>query len=230
VLYEENSNASTMNENIPKASAIRVLIVDDYPVTRQGIRTILEQAPDIEVVGEATDGTEAMALVEQLHPDVVLLDVEMPGPRAWEVEAWIRHNYPDITGLVLSAHDRDAYLAEMMKAGVVGYLDKQIPSPQLVQAIRRAARGEYLFEPEQFHRAHHWRTEVLARWERLSPREKEVLQALAQEVNTREIAQRLNIKPNTVDTHVRRLIHKLQVANRAEAIAWAWKHGVVEKP
>ena len=219
-----------MSENTLDTSVIRVLIVDDHPLTRQGIRTILEQAPDIEVVGEAADGTEAMALVEQLHPDVVLLDVEMPGPRAWEVEAWIRHNYPDITGLLLSAHNRDEYLSEMMEAGAVGYLDKHIPAPQLVQAIRRAVQGEYLFEVEQLRRAHHWRTEVLARWERLSPREKEVLQALAQEASTREIAQRLNIKPNTVDTHVRRLIHKLRVANRAEAIAWAWKHGVVEKP
>ena len=218
-----------MNENMPSTPAIRVLVVDDYPVTRQGVRTILEQAPDIAVIGEAADGTEAMALVERLRPDVVLLDVEMPGPRAWEVEAWIREQYPQTIGLVLSAHDRDAYLSEMMKAGAVGYLDKQLLAPQLVQAIRRAAHGEYLFEVEQFRRAHYWRTEVLARWERLSPREKEVLQALAQEASTREIAQRLNIKPNTVDTHVRRLIHKLQVANRAEAIAWAWKHGVVEK-
>jgi len=219
-----------MSENIINPSVIRVLIVDDHPSVRQGVRAMLTQAPDIEVVGEATDGAEAMALVDQLRPDVVLLDVEMPGPRAWEVEAWIRQQYPDITGLVLSAHNRDAYLAEMMKAGAVGYLDKQIPAPQLVQAIRRAVRGECLFDARQLHRVQCWRTEVLARWERLSPREKEVLQALAQEASTREIAQRLNIKPNTVDTHVRRLIHKLQVANRAEAIAWAWKHGVVAKP
>jgi len=219
-----------MSENTFDTSVIRVLIADDYPVTRQGIRTILEQAPDIAVVGEAADGAEAKDMVAQLRPDVVLLDIEMPGPCAWEVEAWIREQYPQTIGLVLSAHDRDAYLSEMMKAGAVGYLDKQLSAPQLVQAIRRAARGEYLFEVEQFRRAHYWRTEVLARWERLSPREKEVLQALAQEASTREIAQRLNIKPNTVDTHVRRLIHKLQVANRAEAIAWAWKHGVVAKP
>lgn len=219
-----------MSENTLDTSVIRVLIADDYPVTRHGIRTILEQAPDIEVVGEATDGTEAMALVEQLCPDVVLLDVEMPGPRAWEVEAWIRHNYPDIIGLVLSAHNRDEYLAEMMEAGAVGYLDKQIPSPQLVQAIRRAARGEYLFEVEQFRRAQCWRTEVRARWERLSPREQEVLQALAQEASTHEIAQQLGISPQTVSTHICKLIRKLEVKNRAEALTWAWTHGLIENP
>jgi len=209
---------------------IRVLLVDDHPSVRQGVRAMLEQAPDIEVVGEAADGAEAMALVDQLRPDVVLLDVEMPGPRAWEVEAWIRQQYPDIVGLVLSAHNRDAYLAEMMEAGAVGYLDKQIHAPQLVQAIRRAARGEYLFEAEQSRRAHHWRTEVLARWERLSPREKEVLHALAQEASTSEIAHRLGISPQTVDTHICKLIRKLEVKNRAEALAWAWTHGVIENP
>lgn len=219
-----------MNENMPSTPAIRVLIVDDYPVTRQGVRTILEQAPDIAVIGEAADGTEAMVLVEQLRPNVVLLDVEMPGPRACEVEAWIRAHYPRTIGLVLSAHDRDAYLAEMMEAGAAGYLDKQIPAPQLVQAIQRAAQGECLFEIEQFRRAQCWRTEVQARWARLSPREKEVLTALAQEASTREIAQQLRISPQTVDTHICHLVRKLEVKNRAEAIAWAWNHGMIEKP
>jgi len=216
-----------MNENMFSVPAIRVLIVDDHPSVRQGVRAMLTQAPDIEVIGEAADGAEAMVLVEQLHPDVVLLDVEMPGPRAWEVEAWIREQYPQTIGLVLSAHNRDAYLAEMMEAGAVGYLDKQLPAPQLVQAIRRAAHGESLFEAEQFRRAHHWRTEVLARWERLSPREKEVLLALAQEAGTREIAHQLGISPQTVDTHICKLIRKLEVKNRAEALAWAWTHGLI---
>ncbi len=219
-----------MNENLPKTSAIRVLIVDDHPAVRQGIRTILQQAPDIEVVGEAADGAEAMALVAQLRPDVVLLDVEMPGPRAWEVEAWIRKQYPDIVGLVLSAHNRDAYLAEMMEAGAVGYLDKQLPAPQLVQAIRRAAQGECLFEVEQFHRAHRWRTVVQKRWARLTPREKEVLQALAQETVPREIAQQLGISPQTVETHICKVVRKLEVKNRAEALAWAWTHSLIEHP
>lgn len=219
-----------MSENTSDTSVIRVLIVDDHPSVRQGVRAMLTQAPDIEVVGEAADGAEAMALVERLRPDVVLLDVEMPGPRAWEVEAWIRHTYPDIIGLVLSAHDRDAYLAEMMQAGAMGYLDKQLPAPQLVQAIRRAAQGECIFDVEQFRRAHCWRTEVQARWERLTPREKEVLTALAQEASTHEIAQQLGISPQTVETHICKLIRKLAVKNRAEAVAWAWKHGVIEKP
>lgn len=219
-----------MNENLSSAPVIRVLIVDDHPLARQGVRTILEQAPDIEVVGEAADGAEAMDLVAQLQPDVVLLDVEMPGPRACEVEAWIREHYPQTIGLVLSAHNRDAYLAEMFDAGAVGYLDKHIPAPQLVQAIRRAFRGECLFDAGQLHRVQRWCNEVQARWARLSPREKEVLMALAQEASAREIAQQLRISPQTVETHICKLIRKLEVKNRAEAIAWAWTQGVIEKP
>ncbi|MEJ5311184.1 MAG: response regulator transcription factor [Anaerolineae bacterium] len=210
--------------------AIRVLLVDDHPSTRQGIRTMLEQAPDIEVVGEASDGAEAQDLVAQLRPDVVLLDVEMPGPRACEVEAWIRHNYPDIVSLVLSAHDRDAYLAQMLDAGAVGYLDKQIPAPQLVQAIRRARQGEGLFSVEQLHRAQRWRTEVRDRWNSLTPREQEVLRLLAQSVTINEIAQRLGISLHTVETHLRNTVHKLEVDNRLEAVTWAWVNGVIERP
>jgi DNA-binding NarL/FixJ family response regulator len=219
-----------MSENIIHPSVIRVLIVDDHPLVRQGVRVMLTQASDIEVVGEAADGTEAMTLVERLRPDVMLLDVRMPGPRAWEVEAWTRAHYPQTITLALTAHDCDVYLSEMMDAGAVGYLSKDISTPQLVLAIRRAAQGECLFEVEQFHRTHRWRTEVQARWERLSPREKEVLHALAQEAGTREIAQQFGISPQTVDTHICKLIRKLAVKNRAEAVAWAWTHGLIEKP
>lgn len=212
------------------ASVIRVLLVDDHPSTRQGIRTMLEQAPDIEVVGEASDGAEAQDLVAQLRPDVVLLDVEMPGPRACEVEAWIRENYSHTIGLVLSAHDRDAYLAEMLDAGAVGYLDKQIPAPQLVQAIRRAVQGESLFSVEQLHRAQRWRTDVRDRWNSLTSREQRVLRLLAQSVTIDEIAQRLGISPHTVETHLRNTVHKLEVDNRLEAVTWAWANGIIERP
>ncbi len=212
------------------ASVIRVLLVDDHPLARQGVREMLEQAPDIQVVGEASDGVEAQDLVAQLRPDVVLLDVEMPGPRACEVEAWIRENYPQTIGLVLSAHDRDAYLAEMMDAGAVGYLDKQIPAPKLVQAIRRARQGEGLFSVEQLHRAQRWRTEVRDRWNSLTSREQEVLRLLAQGVAVDEIARRLCISSHTVETHLRNTVHKLKVDNRLEAVTWAWANGIIEQP
>lgn len=208
---------------------IRLVIADDHPLTRQGVRTMLEQTPDMCVIGEAADGTEAMTLVAQLRPDVVLLDIEMPGPRASEIESWIHQNYPETIGLVLSRHNKSAYLAEMLDAGAAGYLDKQLPAPQIVQAIRRAVQGENLFSAEQLLHAHRWRTEVQAYWERLTQREQEVLKLLAQGVSAHEIAQRLCISPHTVDTHLRNLIHKLKVSNRIEAIVWAWNNGIIEK-
>ncbi len=212
------------------ASVIRVLIVDDHPLARQGVRALLAQAPDIEVVGEASDGAEAMERVRELRPDVVLLDIEMPGPRACEVEAWIRKNYPQTVGLVLSAHNRDAYLAEMMEAGAAGYLDKDILAPQLVQAIRRARQGEGLFSVEQLHRAQRWREDVRERWNSLTPREQEVLRLLAQSVTIDEIAQRSGISPHTVETHLRNIAYKLKVDNRLEAVTWAWTNGIIERP
>lgn len=212
------------------ASVIRVLIVDDHLLARQGVRALLAQAPDIEVVGEASDGAEAMERVRELRPDVVLLDIEMPGPRACEVEAWIRKNYPQTVGLVLSAHNRDAYLAEMMEAGAAGYLDKDILAPQLVQAIRRARQGEGLFSVEQLHRAQRWREDVRERWNSLTPREQEVLRLLAQSVTIDEIAQRSGISPHTVETHLRNIAYKLKVDNRLEAVTWAWANGIIERP
>ncbi len=213
-----------------ESSFIRVILADDHPLARQGVRAMLEKTSDIQVVGEAGDGTEAMALVSQLRPDVVLLDIEMPGPRASEVEAWLRQHYPQTIGLVLSAHDRDAYLAEMFDAGASGYLDKHLPVPQLVQAIRRAVQGENLFNAEQLSRMRRWRAEVQARWEDLTAREQEILKLLAQGQRTDDIAGRLAISSHTVDTHIRNLLPKLQVESRAEAIAWAWNYGIVERP
>jgi len=120
---------------------IRVLIADDHPVTRKGIRTILEEALDIKVVGEAKDGVEAKQMVAKLRPDILLLDLVMPGLRPFEIEKWIRTNYPKTITLILTAHDRDYYLAEAIKAGAVGFLTKEEAPQQLVEAIRRAARG-----------------------------------------------------------------------------------------
>jgi DNA-binding NarL/FixJ family response regulator len=138
----------------------RVLIADDHPVTRAGIRAILEGAPDIEVVAEAQDGLEAQRLVAELCPRILLLDLVMPGPRPREIEAWVRAHYPETITLVLTAHDRDVFLAEAIEGGVAGFLTKEEAPHRLVKAIRRAARGETLISGEQLARARHWRREV----------------------------------------------------------------------
>src|SRR5512143_632923 len=121
-----------------KSDLITVLIADDHPIARAGIRTILEEAPDLRVIGEAEDGDAAQNLVAELQPRVLLLDLKMPGLSSAEVEKWVRNNFPNVITLVLTAHDRDAYLSQMLEAGVSGYMDKNTRGEQLIAAIRRA--------------------------------------------------------------------------------------------
>lgn len=208
---------------------IRVLIADDHPVARAGIRVILEKALDIEVVGEAKDGVEAKQMVAELRPDVLLLDLVMPGLRPSEIDKWVRTNYPETTTLVLTGHDRNCYLAKAIEAGVAGFLTKEEAPDRLVEAIRRAVGGEILITSGQLVRAKRWRREVGERWQSLTARERQVLAVMSRGWSNKKIAHELGIEERTVETHVGNLLGKLNVASRAEAIAWAWQHGVIEE-
>ena len=206
---------------------IRVILADDHPPTRQGVRAALEVAPDIDVVGEAGDGVEAKKLVAALGPDILLLDLIMPGPKPADIERWVRHNHPETITLILTTHDRDALLAEMAAAGAAGFLTKDEDTPALVAAIRRAAQGEALYTSEQLERVHRWREEVGQRWESLTEREREVVMQIAAGKSNRQIAEALTISEHTVETHVGNLLRKLDLASRTEAAVWLWEHGLV---
>ena len=203
---------------------ITLLLVDDHPMARQGVRTILERASDFEIVAEAGNGQEALELVASLQPDILLLDLKMPGMRAAEVEAWVRENYPQVVTLMLTAHDRDFYLAEMFAAGASGYLDKNQRGEQLVEAIRRAATGENLFTDEQLNRILCWQREAGDKWQSLTGREREIARLLVQGLNDAALAKVLNISPRTASFHVAGLLKKLAVESRQEAMAWLIKH------
>ena len=207
---------------------IHIVIADDHPVTRAGISTILAAAPDIDVIGAAKDGREAQELVKALHPDILLLDLVVPGPRPADIERWVRHNHPETITLILTTHDRDYYLAETVKAGAVGFLTKEKAPQQLIAAIRRAAQGDVLLTPDQLARIQAWDKDVKARWQRLTKREREILGFMAEGKTTAHIAEALVITENTVRTHVGNLLGKLKLASREAAIAWAWKHGFIE--
>lgn len=209
--------------------AIRVLIVDDHPVIRQGIREILEGTPDIEVVGEAGDGAEAKEKVTTLRPDVMLLDLVMPGMKPLELETWTRAHYPETVTLVLTAHDRDAYLAKALEAGVVGFLTKEEPPQRLVEAIRRAAEGEVLITGGQMARAYSWQKAAGERWADLTDRERQIVNRLAWGQDTQQIAAALTVSERTVETHIGNLLGKLGVTSRAEAVAWVWHHGLIDE-
>lgn len=206
-------------------TTIRVLIADDCPVTRAGICALLAAAQDITVLGEAGNGAEAQAMVAALQPDVLLLDFVMPGNHALEVERWTRQHYPEIATLILTGHDRDAYLAQAIAAQVAGYLLKEQAPGQLVASIRRAARGECLIDGAQLTRARRWRATIQARWESLTAREQEVLLQLARGKTNPQIAETLSIALRTVETHIQHILSKLAVASTREASAWAWEHG-----
>jgi DNA-binding NarL/FixJ family response regulator len=213
---------------IPKRT-IRVLIADDHPVTRQGIRAILEEAPDIEVVGEAKDGVEAKQMVAELDPDILLLDLVMPGLPVYEIEAWVRANCPTTVTLILTGHDRDYYLTKALEAGVAGFLIKEEAPQRLVEAVCCAAQGEVLISGKQFSRARSWHTEALKPWESLTERERQVLGLVVKGLANKQIAQVLTISERTVENHIHNLLSKLGVTSRAQAIGWIWQHNLVEE-
>jgi two-component system, NarL family, response regulator LiaR len=206
---------------------ITVLIADDFEITRKGIRGLLEKTPDIEVLGEAQDGEEIKRLVARYRPKILLLDLVMPNHSPVEFEKWVRTNYPETITLVLTAHDRASYLTGMMEAGAVGYLDKKLRAGQLVCAIRRAARGEFLFDQKQIERARRWREEISRKWESLSDREHQVLQMLTEGMENKVIAGTLGISINTIEKHLHSIYKKLEVSSRVEASTW-WVENITD--
>jgi DNA-binding NarL/FixJ family response regulator len=203
-----------------QCKTITVLVADDHEVTRRGIRGVIEQTPDLQVVGEAEDGEEIMQLVISLRPQVLLLDLIMPKLSPAALEKWVRSNYPETITLVLTSHDRDAYLSSMLEAGAAGYLDKKLRAGELISAIRRAAHGEFIFEKSQLERARRWREDVSRKWVSLSEREREVLQMLTEGACNKAISASLGITVNTVEKHLENIYQKLGVTSRAEVIHW----------
>ncbi len=203
-----------------RPKTITILIADDHPVARAGIRTLLAQAEDMEITGEACDGFAVKELAAKLHPQILLLDLKMPGPKPYEIEKWVRENYAETTTLVLTGHDRDSYLTAMMEAGVAGYLSKEESEERLIGAIRRAAEGAIYFSDEQIARVQKWKNEVVAKWKKLTDREQELLKQLALGEDNKTIAKSLNITLKTVEFHMTNILKKLNMNSRDEVIVW----------
>jgi len=212
----------------PDKNIITVLLADDHPSTRAGIRTILQGIHDIRVVGEADNGNDVKRLVGKLCPKILLLDLVMPGPSPAELERWVRTTCPETITLVLTAHDRDAYLANMMDAGAAGFIPKTEKVEQLIQAIRRATGGEVLFTSDQLSRAQCWREKAGSKWEKLTDREGEILRLLSDGLGNKAISEKLVISPKTTAYHVTNILEKLGVKSRYEAVAWLHKYFPVD--
>ena len=206
-------------------SPIRLLIVDDHPVVRDGLRGMLAGDPDLEVVGEATDGNEAIALVASLHPDVVLMDLRMPGMGGAAAIRKLAEQGAGARVLVLTTYDSDSDVVPALEAGATGYLLKDAPRDQLVRAIRAAARDEAVLAPSVA-------TRLVSQLrapaqDALSERELEVLTLIAQGETNRGAAARLFISEATVKTHLLHIYAKLDVNDRAAAVAAGYERGLL---
>ncbi|GAB4176943.1 MAG: response regulator transcription factor [Coleofasciculaceae cyanobacterium] len=200
---------------------IRILLVDDQSLIRQGLRALLELEPDLEVVGEAENGHSAIALVETLHPDIVLLDIRMPLMDGVAVTREIGQRFSETKVLVLTTFDDDEYVAQALRYGAKGYLLKDTPSEELAAAIRAVDKGYTQLGPglveKVISKTPTPPTSPPLGWEQLTPREKEVLRLIAAGASNREIAEALYISEGTVKNHVTRILSQLGLRDRTQA-------------
>ena len=212
----------------------RILIADDEALVRSGLRMILEAQSDLEVVGEAGDGAQAIGLAKELAPDVILMDIRMPGVDGLEATTRLLADGGSYRVLMLTTFDLDEYVYEAMKAGASGFLLKTAPADDLVRAVRSAAAGDALLSPaitrrliEEYVRRPPPGQDVPGRFIDLTDRELEVLRFIAHGLSNTEIAERLFLSEATVKTHVNRIFAKLGVRDRVQAVVLAYESGFV---
>lgn len=213
---------------------IRVLIADDHTLVRQGIRLLLETAPDVKVVGEASDGAEAIRLAVELRPDLVLMDIAMPILDGLEATREIKRLEPHIHILALTMHEGEDYFFKILAAGAAGYVLKRAAANDLLAAVHTVAKGEVFLYPslakklvaDYLGRVEGHESEVRAP-AGLTPREQEVLGHIASGLSNREIAERLTVSLSTVQTHYAHIIEKLNLRNRTELVKYALRHGLI---
>jgi NarL family two-component system response regulator LiaR len=212
---------------------ITVLIVDDHLLVRQGVRAFLETQSDIRVLGDAGSGDEAIQLASELVPDVVLMDLVMPGMDGVETTRLLRRISPRSQVLVLTSYHQDEHIFPAIRAGALSYLLKDVSPVELAEAVRKAARGEAVLHPRIAARVvrelHGARTEAFNPFSDLSERELEVLRLIADGMGNGEIAARLVISEKTVKSHVSNILSKLHVADRTQAAVYAWREGVIRR-
>jgi two-component system response regulator NreC len=211
---------------------IRILIADDHGVLRAGLRAMLDAEPDLQAVGEATTGQEALRLADELHPDIVLLDISMPGPSGIEVTQQLKAALPDIRVLILTVHEDEMLLRGAIQAGAAGYITKGAIKPELINAIHAVWRGDLYVHPTMTRALLKDMSPALptdeVSVESLTPREVEVLRLIAQGYTNREAADVLGISVRTVETHRANILGKLGLQGRVELVRYAVEHGLLD--
>lgn len=205
---------------------IRVLLADDHPAMRVGLRVLLEQSPDIQVVGETSDGKETLAQIETLCPDVVVLDCEMPGLSGTQVAAELKQRDSPTRILALSAYSDENYVRGMIQSGAVGYLLKDEAPDRIVQAVRGARRGERWFSAKIAAHMAEWMSDDKSKKTELTEREVEVLRLVTQGKTNKQIGKALGISEKAIEKHLTEIFGKLNVSSRAAAAAWAARNRI----
>ncbi len=230
-----------MTQATPAEKKIRILIVDDHPLFRQGVRWTLGSEPDIEVVGEAADGEMALEMARKLAPDVVLSDINIPGPDGVEIVRALKGVLPRTAVILMTAYDDEEQLFDAIRVGAAAYFLKDLGPQELTDGIRRVSRGEYLINEsvlskplvasrvlKQFSDLTTEDKEVEPLFIPLSPREIEVLEQIAHGNSNKEIARALRISDQTVKNHITSILRKLAVNDRTQAVVYAIRHGWIK--
>jgi len=213
-------------------SKIKVLLADDHAVVRKGLVQIISETADIQVIGEAEDGTVLLDKTRELHPDVVLMDINMPGKSGWDVMTQLKAESPQLPVIVLSISPEEDYAIKFFKAGASGYLTKSSAPEQLIEAIRKVAAGGKFVSPslaEKLAFAIEDRSEQKPH-ETLSPREFQVFCLIASGKTVSQIARELSLSVATISTHRTRLLEKMDMKNNAQLTHYAFKNSILEDP
>ena len=210
---------------------ISILLADDHTLVRAGIRALIEQLPTVKVVGEAMDGREALRMVRERKPDLILMDVAMPGLNGLEATARVSKEFPDVRVIILSMYANEEYVREAINSGAAGYLVKRSATTELERAITAVARGEKYFSPlvsAHVNRDRDGRVSAdRASIDRLTPRQREILQLVAERHSTKDIAGILDISVKTVETHRAQLMERLDIHDVPGLVRFAIRAGLV---
>lgn len=214
--------------------SLRILLCDDHSLFRQGLKTLLELKSDMIIVGEAQDGLEAIEKCRIIRPDFILIDIEMPKLNGIEAVKVIKSEFPSIKIIVLTISEKDLNLYQALKFGADGYLLKNLEIEELIKLIYDVEAGQTVISPQIAGRVLKELTDVLPsmekpnKYQKLTEREREVLQLVAKGISNKQIAERITISENTVKKHLRNILHKLQLKNRVEIISYAYSEGIIE--
>ncbi len=214
--------------------AIRCLLIDDHTIFREGLRRVLESEPDLQVVGEASDATIGILKVEELHPDVVIMDISMPGLSSLEAGRLLTRDHPEVRIIFLTMYEEEEYLLQCMSVGAAGYLVKDSPAPRLIGAVRDVYQGRKYLSPQVLgklvddFRSRSARTGT--RGSTLTPREREVVKLIAEGNSVKQIAAFLGLSVKTVEAHKFNLMRKLDIHNKAQLVTYAIQKKIVTIP